>query len=64
MNTWAVHFARHSGPFLKWAREELEQMDQKTRKHIMHKALHPRDDVDRRYVSRRRKRTYQYSRLR
>ena len=28
-------------------------MDQRTRKLIMHKAFHPRDNVDRLYVSRR-----------
>ena len=45
---------RYSGPILKWAREELKQMDQRTRKlMIMHKVLHPRDDVDRLYVSRK-----------
>ena len=33
---------------LKWTRDELRQMDQRTRKlTTMHKALHPRDDVDR-----------------
>ena len=45
---------RYSGPFLKWTREELKQMDQRTRKLMtMHKALHPRDEVDRLYVLRR-----------
>ena len=45
---------KNSGPFLKWTREELKQMDQRTRKLMtMHKALHPRDDVDRLYVSRK-----------
>ena len=35
-------------------REDLKQIDQRTRKLIkMHKALHPRDDVDRLYVSRK-----------
>ena len=34
-------------------RDELKQMDQRTGKLMtMHKALHPRDDVDRLYVSR------------
>ena len=38
----------------KWTREELQQMDQKIRKQIsMHKALHPRDDIDRLYLSRK-----------
>ena len=54
INTWAVPLVRYSGPFLKWTREELQQIDQRTRKLMtMHKALHPRDDVDRLYVSRK-----------
>ena len=54
INTWAVPLVRYSGPFLKWTGEELKQMDQRTRKLMtMHKALHPRDDVDRLYVSRK-----------
>ena len=53
INTWAVPLIRYSGPFLKWTREELKQIDQRTGKLLtMHKALHPRDDVDRLYVSR------------
>ena len=53
-NTWAVPLVRYSGPFLKWTRDELRQMDQRTRKLMtMHKVLHPRDDVDRLYVSRK-----------
>ena len=44
----------YSGPFLKWTRDELKQMDQITRKLMtMHKALHPRYDVDRLYVPRK-----------
>ena len=54
INTWDVPLVRYSGPFLKWTREELKQMDQMTRKQMtMHKALHLRDDVDRLYVSRK-----------
>ena len=54
INTWAVLLVRYSEPFLKWTRDELKQMDQRTRKLMtMHKALHPRDDVDRLYVSRK-----------
>ena len=30
-NTWDVPLVRYSGLFLKWAREELQQMDQRTR---------------------------------
>ena len=54
INTWAVALVGYSGPFLKWTRDELKQMDQRTRKLMtMHKTLHPRDDVDRLYVSRK-----------
>ena len=54
INTLAVLLVRYSGPFLKWTRDELRQMDQRTRKLMtMHKALHPRDDVDRLYVPRK-----------
>ena len=54
INTWAVPLLRYFGPFLKWTTDELEQMDQRTRKLLaMHKALHSRDDVDRLYVSRK-----------
>ena len=54
INTWAVPFIRYFGPLLKWTREELKQMDQRTRKLMtIHKALHPRDDVDRLFVSRK-----------
>ena len=48
INTRAVPLIRCSGPFLKWTREDLKQMYQRRIKLItMHKALHPRDDVDR-----------------
>ena len=54
INTWAVPLFRYSGPFLKWTRDELRQMDQRTRKLMtIHKALHPRDDVDRLDISRK-----------
>ena len=54
INTWAVPLVRYSGLFLKWTGDELKQMDQRTRKLMtMHKALHPRDDVGRLYVSRK-----------
>ena len=45
---------RYLRAFLKWTRDELKQMDQRTGKLMtMHKALHPRDDIDRLYVSRK-----------
>ena len=55
MNTWAVFLVKYSGPFLKWTRDELKQMYQRTRKLMtMHKALHPGDDVDRHMYQERR----------
>ena len=49
-----MSLVRYSGPFLNWTGDELKQMDQRTRKLMtMHKALHPRDDVGRLYVSRK-----------
>ena len=43
-----------SGPFLKWTTEEIEQMNERTRKLMtMQQALHLRDDDDRLYVSRK-----------
>ena len=54
INTWAVRLVRYSGPFLKWTRDELKQMDQRTKKLMtLHTALHSRNDVDRLYVSRK-----------
>ena len=54
INTWAVPLLRYREPFFKWIRDELQQMDQRTRKLMMiYKALHPRDDVDRLYMSRK-----------
>ena len=54
ITTWAVPLVRYSGLFLKWTRDELKQMDQRTRKLMTtHKALHPIDDVDRLHVSRK-----------
>ena len=53
INTWALPLVRYSGPFLKWTRDELKQIYQRTRKLMtMHKALHPREDVQRLYVCR------------
>ena len=54
INTCAVPQVRYLEPFLKWTIDEFKQMDQRTRKlRTMHKALRPRDDVDRLYVSRK-----------
>ena len=48
INTWTVPLVRYSGPFLRLTRDELKQIDQRTRRLMtMHKALHPRNDIDR-----------------
>ena len=47
-NTWDLPLVWYLGPFLKWTREELKQINQRTRKLMtMLKALHPRDNADR-----------------
>ena len=48
-----VLIVRHSGSFSKWTREELQQMDRRTRKQM---TMHSREDVDRRCAKKRRKR--------
>ena len=47
INTWTVPLISYSGQFLKLAREELQQMEYRTRKlKMMHKVLHLRDHID------------------
>ena len=54
INTWAISLLRHSAAFLDWARAEFEQMDRRTRKFMtMHRALNPKSDVARIYLSRK-----------
>ena len=54
INTWAIHLVRYSGRLLKWSREELKQMDRRTKNLMtMHTELYPKDDVDRLYVLRK-----------
>ena len=49
-----MSLVRYSGSFSKWTRDELKQMDQRTRNVMtIHKALHSRNDVNRLYVSRK-----------
>ena len=43
---WAIP-GWNFGPFLKWINEELELINQRTRKFMtIHQALHQRDDID------------------
>ena len=51
-----LFLVRYSRPFLKWNRDELKQMVQRTRKlTTMNTAFNPRDDVGRLCVSRKKK---------
>ena len=52
IDTCAVPLATYSGTFLEWTKEELKQMEQRTRKLMtMIKTLHPWNDVKTQYVS-------------
>ena len=54
LNTWAVSVLRYGAGILKWNKNELQEVDRKTRKLMtMIKELHPRSDVARLYVSRK-----------
>ena len=52
LNTCAVSILRYGSGILKWNKNELQEIDRKTRKFMMiNKVLHPRSDVARLYVS-------------
>ena len=54
LNTWAVSISRYGAGILKWIKNELQEMDRKTRKFMtINKELHPRSDVARLHVSRK-----------
>ena len=54
LNTWAVSILMYGAGIRKWNKNELQEMDRKTRKYkSMNKELHPRIDVARLYVSRK-----------
>ena len=54
-NTWAVSLMRYGAGILRWTKNELQEIDRKTREVMtINKELHPRSDVARIYVSRKR----------
>ena len=54
INSRTIPPVRYSGPFLKWTKEELRQMDKRTMKLMtMHKALHLGNEISRLYISRK-----------
>ena len=53
INVWAVSAFRYSAGILDWTKEELEEVDRKTRKLLtIYRMHHPRADLDRLYISR------------
>ena len=53
INTWAVALLRYGASIIKWNKEELQNMDRKSRKLLtLYGAFHPKSDVDRLYLPR------------
>ena len=53
INTWAIPILRYTGGIMDWTKENLHQLDTKTRKILtMNRMLHPKADVDRIYIPR------------
>ena len=53
-NTWPVSLMRFGAGTIKWRKEELQEIDRKSGKIMtMNKELHPRSDVARIYVPRK-----------
>ena len=53
INIRAVAMINYGAGIIKWKKEELRNIDRKTRKLMnMHRGLHPQVDVDRLYVKR------------
>ena len=54
VNTWAVSLVRYSAAFGSWRKSELQAIDRKNRKLFsIYGALHPRPDVARLYIPRK-----------
>ena len=55
INMQAVAVIRYGGGIIDWRQEELKKLDRRIRKMMtMYGALHPKSDVDRIYLSRKR----------
>ena len=53
INTWAVASLRYGAGIIKWNKEELQNLDRKSRKLLtLYGAFHPKSDVDRLYLPR------------
>ena len=50
INTWVVSLMLYGAGIVKWTKNELDEIDRKSRKVLtLNKELHPRNDVDRLY---------------
>ena len=55
VNTWAVSLLRYLAAFVSWRKSELEAIDRKTRRlFTIYRALHPKSEVDRLCIPRKR----------
>ena len=55
INTWAVSLMRYGAGVLKWRKDEIDELDRKTRKLMTrYGALHPKSNVARIYLPRKR----------
>ena len=53
INTWAVAAVRYTAGIVEWKVDDWKEMERKTLKLMtMNKALHPKADMERLYVSR------------
>lgn len=54
INSWAVGVVRYSAGIIAWTKEELREMDRKTRKILsLNRAVHKRSNVNRLYLPRK-----------
>ena len=54
LNTWAISHMRYGAGILNWRVNEVDKMDRKTRKILtINKEFHPKSDIDRLYVPRK-----------
>ena len=55
INIWAVSLLRYTGGIIRWNKDDLLEMDRRTRKLMtMNGALHTKSDINRIYIPRRR----------
>ena len=53
INTWAIPLIRYGAGIIDWTKNEIDEIDRKTRKMLnMYGGLHPKSNVDRLYLKR------------